>query len=213
MLKSDSNTRVLSSPHILISNNEEGLFSSGKKIFYQSSTVNENTGITAPTVEKEEVKLQLKIKPNISYSDYVTMTIELDSDSLAGTDPKSGFPVISKRKTTQTVTVKNGQTIVISGLVETTESETYRKIPLLGDLPVLGWLLETVLLVKLRTILLSLLPHTLCTVHKTWLRSIKRKSLRGTNFSRHGDQTLRMTSFMQLYLLTKTVNSIQPRLT
>ena len=60
--------------------------------------MNENTGITAPTVEKEEVKLQLKIKPNISYSDYVTMTIELDSDSLAGTDPKSGFPAISKRK-------------------------------------------------------------------------------------------------------------------
>ena len=160
MLKSDSNTRVLSSPHILISNNEEGLFSSGKKIFYQSSTVNENTGITAPTVEKEEVKLQLKIKPNISYSDYVTMTIELDSDSLAGTDPKSGFPVISKRKTTQTVTVKNGQTIVISGLVETTESETYRKIPLLGDLPVLGWLFRNSIISKTKNnLVIFVTPH------------------------------------------------------
>lgn len=160
MLKSDSNTRVLSSPHILISNNEEGLFSSGKKIFFTSNKVNETTGTTTPTVEKEEVKLQLKIKPNISYSDYVTMTIELDADSLAGTDTKSGLPIISKRKTTQTVTVKNGQTVVISGLVETTESETYRKIPLLGDLPVIGWLFRNSILKKQKNnLVIFVTPH------------------------------------------------------
>ena len=95
MLKSDSNTRVLSSPHILISNNEEGLFSSGRKIFYRTTKVNETTGTSSPEVKNEEVKLQLKIKPNISYSDYVTMTIELDADSLAGTE--FGNPRIAAR--------------------------------------------------------------------------------------------------------------------
>lgn len=160
MLKSDSNTRVLSSPHILISNNEEGLFSSGKKIFFTSTQVNEQTGTTTPKVETEEVKLQLKIKPNISYSDYVTMTIELDADSLAGTDTGSGLPIISKRKTTQTVTVKNGQTIVISGLVETTEAETFRKIPLLGDLPVIGWLFRNSIIKKSKSnLVIFVTPH------------------------------------------------------
>jgi general secretion pathway protein D len=160
MLKSDSNTRVLSSPHILISNNEEGLFSSGKKIFFPTTKVNETTGTSTPTVEKEEVKLQLKIKPNISYSDYVTMTIELDADSLAGTDPKTGLPVISKRKTTQTVTVKNGQTVVISGLVETTEAESFRKIPLLGDIPILGWLFRNSTIKKQKSnLVIFVTPH------------------------------------------------------
>lgn len=151
MIKTDANTRVLSSPHILISNNEEGLFSSGKRIFFRSAEASETTGVITPKVEKEDVSLSLTIKPNISYSDYVTMKIELDADSLGGTDPGTGLPIISKRQTTQTVTVKNGQTVVISGLVETTEREVYRKIPLLGDLPLLGWLFRNSALEKTKS--------------------------------------------------------------
>ncbi|MCY4381022.1 MAG: type II secretion system secretin GspD [Proteobacteria bacterium] len=139
LLKADSNTRVLSSPHILISNNETGIFASGNKIFLSTNTPNRD-GVLVPSIEKEDVKLQLEIKPNISYSDYVTMQINLDADSLAEKDPQTGYPIISQRKTSQSVTVKNSQTIVISGLVSTTESESFKKIPLLGDIPLLGWL-------------------------------------------------------------------------
>ena len=140
MLKTDSNTRVLSSPHILISNNEPGLFSNGRKLLFESTRYNETTGSQVPSLEREEVKLQLKIKPNISYSDYVTLKIELDADSIAGYSDKTNFPEISKKKTQQTVTIKNGQTVVISGLVDSHDSEQFAKIPLLGDIPILGWL-------------------------------------------------------------------------
>ena len=139
MIKTDSNTRVLSSPHILISNNEEGAFSSGQKIFYETSTVNPSTGTPVPRIDKEDVELELIITPNISHSNFVTMTIDLSADT-PGKDSETGLPQISTRKTKQSLTVKNAQTVVISGLVETREAEVFQKIPLLGDIPIIGWL-------------------------------------------------------------------------
>ena len=147
LIKSDSNTRVLSSPHILISNNEKGLFSSGSKIFLNSSKPNKD-GTLIPSLDREDVKLSLSIKPNISYSDYVTMKIELDADEISDKDPDTKLPILSKRKTSQSVTVKNGQTIVISGLVKTNESKTFRKIPLFGDIPIIGWLFRNSTMTK-----------------------------------------------------------------
>lgn len=149
LVKSDSNTRVLSSPHILISNNEQGQFSSGSKIFLNSSKPNKD-GVLVPTLEREDVRLSLSIKPNISYSDFVTMNIELDADEISGKDPDTKLPILSKRKTSQSVTVKNAQTIVISGLVKTNESETFQKIPLLGDIPIIGWLFRNSVVEKVQ---------------------------------------------------------------
>ena len=140
MLKADANTKVLSSPHILISNNEEGMFSAGEKYFFKVTEPNATSGIPSSKLDKEEVNLSLTIKPNISYSDYVTMKIDLQADAVSGTDPESKLPIISKRKTSQNVTVKNGQTVVISGLVQSKDIQSFRKIPLLGDIPVIGWL-------------------------------------------------------------------------
>jgi len=160
MLKADGNTRVLSSPHILISNNEEGIFSVGEKFFYRVTDTNLTTGTAVPKIEKEEVALSLNIKPNISYSDYVTMKIEMDADAIAGNDPQSGLPIISKRKTSQNVTVKNGQTVVISGLVQTRDVQRYRKIPILGDIPVIGWLFRNSEIEKLRSnLVIFVTPH------------------------------------------------------
>jgi len=140
LIKTDSNSKVLASPHVLTSNNEEALISVGQKVFYQSASVNPTTGTPVPTVQKEDADLTLTIKPNISHSNYVTLVLELEQNTLLGQDPQTKLPIIAKRKTKQTVVLKNGQTIVISGLVRYSESETYKKIPLLGDIPLLGWL-------------------------------------------------------------------------
>ncbi|MFK7823055.1 MAG: type II secretion system secretin GspD [Oligoflexales bacterium] len=139
LLKSDGNTRVLASPHILTSNNEEAAISVGEKVFFRSSSTNPTTGAAVSKVEKEDIDLSLNIKPNISHSNYVTIDLTLESNSLKGLSDE-GLPMVSKRKTKQIVTVKNGQTIVVSGLVENREFESYKKIPLLGDIPILGWL-------------------------------------------------------------------------
>ncbi|MDD9950261.1 MAG: type II secretion system secretin GspD [Zetaproteobacteria bacterium] len=159
MVKGDVNTKSLASPHILTSNNEEAVISVGQRVFFRTSKENANTGNSTPSVEKEDVELSLTLKPNISHSGYVTMKVELDANSLGAGTPE-GLPSVNKRKTKQNVTVKDGQTIVISGLKNTSESEAYRKIPLLGDIPILGWLFRNSTIESRRSnLVIFLTPH------------------------------------------------------
>ena len=140
MVKTDQNTKILSSPHILTSNNEEAAITVGKQVFFNSAAVNPTTGTPVPKIEKEDVALTLTIKPNISHSNYVTLQLDLENNTITGTDPQSKLPQVAKRKSKQIVIVKNSQTIVISGLLSNYESEAFKKIPLLGDIPLLGWI-------------------------------------------------------------------------
>ncbi|MBP6218104.1 MAG: type II secretion system secretin GspD [Oligoflexales bacterium] len=138
ILKNDGNTRVLSSPHILTSNNEEAVISVGEKIYFkQGSTV--VNGVAEDKYGNETVELTFTVKPNLSTSGYITMMINVEANSISGT-AGNGTPNISKRKSKQIVTVKDGQTVVISGLIQTSSTDSFKKIPLLGDIPIVGWL-------------------------------------------------------------------------
>lgn len=159
LIKSDANTRVLSSPHILTANNEEAKITVGEKIFFKSAEFNATTGTAVPKVEKEDVDLTLSLKPNISNSNYVTMKLEIES-STPQQDAQSGLPKVNKRKTSQILTVKNMQTVVVSGLVQTSELERFQKIPLLGDIPILGWLFRNSEISSVRNnLVIFLTPH------------------------------------------------------
>lgn len=140
MLKSDANARILSSPSVMTLNNEDASITVGQKIYFKGEDVipSGSGQIVASKPEKEDIDLTLSIKPNISHSNYVTMKIDLEANSLGAFT--KGLPSVSKRKSKQLVTVKNGQTVVISGLVQTSQFESFSKIPLLGDIPILGWL-------------------------------------------------------------------------
>lgn len=160
LIKSDENTRILASPHILTSDNEESQFVVGEKIFFTSKEITPQTGAIANKVEKEDVDLTLSIKPNVSHSNHVTLQINLESNSVQGIDPTSGLPRVNKRKTKQIVTVKNNQTVVISGLVRNQEFESYKKIPLLGDIPIIGWLFRNSSIQTARSnLMIFLTPH------------------------------------------------------
>lgn len=159
LIKTDSNTRVLSSPHILTANNEEAKITVGEKIFFRSAEFNAQTGVAIPKVEKEDVDLTLSLKPNISNANFVTMKVELES-STPQIDSQTGLPKINKRKTSQVLTVKNMQTVVVSGLVQSTEYEQFQKIPLLGDIPILGWLFRNSTTGTVRNnLVIFLTPH------------------------------------------------------
>ncbi len=161
MLKSDGHTRILSSPSIMTLNNEDASFTVGQKIYFKSQeSIPSGTGqVLASKPEKEDIDLTLSIKPNISHSNYVTMKIDLDANSL-GSNIFEGLPAVNKRKSKQLVTVKNGQTVVISGLVQTTQIESYAKIPLLGDIPILGWLFRNSNIRNARSnLMIFLTPH------------------------------------------------------
>ena len=159
LLKTDANTKVLANPQILTSNNEEAKIIDGEtRLFYTEPLT--ATGAKTQKLEKQNADLRLKIKPNISHSNYVTLKIDLESTDFGTQDSAESLPNLIKRQTSQIVTVKNGQTVVISGLLKTREFETFQKIPLLGDIPILGWLFRNSRLGSTKTNLVVFLkPH------------------------------------------------------
>ena len=159
LIKTDSNTRTLATPHIMTANNEEAKITVGDRVYFRSSEINPTSGVSAPKVEKEDVDLSLTIKPNISNSNYVTMKVDIEASSVA-LDSATNLPKVKKRKTSQLLTVKNSQTIVISGLVKNEEQESFQKIPLLGDIPILGWLFRnSVIAHQTSNMMVFLTPH------------------------------------------------------
>ena len=143
MMKEDKNSRNISSPNLLTSNNETATIVVGRTLFYQSAS---QTALGAagavPKVEKEKVDLTLEIKPNISHTgNFLTLKVDLEqNDGSISTEYGVPVPDVTTRKTSQIVILKSGQTAVISGLVKHAQSESFSKIPLLGDIPILGWL-------------------------------------------------------------------------
>ncbi len=159
LVKNDSASRDLSSPSVLTANNETAKISVGNKLFYKSTEVGGVAGVPSERVQHEDVSLSLEIKPNISNTNYITLSLDLDA-STGAIDPERQVPTVATRKMNQIVTVKNGQTVVISGLMKTYESESYSKIPLLGDIPILGWLFRNSTIDKQRTnLMIFITPH------------------------------------------------------
>lgn len=160
LLKKDANSRVLSSPHLLTTNNEKAKIVVGNTLFYETAADSSVVGVGAvKKVEKEKVDLTLEIKPNISHTgDYVTLKIDLEANE--GQINSYKVPEVNRRSSSQLVTLKNGQTAVISGLVKTSEGETFQKIPLLGDIPILGWLFRNTALTKETTSLMIFITPT-----------------------------------------------------
>lgn len=161
MLKEDGNNRVLSSPHLLTSNNETAKITVGEKVFYKTAVQSTIAGGGAiDKIESEKVDLKLEIKPNISQTgNYITLKLDLQADEVAPGIP--GAPLgVNTRASSQIVTVRNGQTAVISGLVKTREKESFKKIPLLGDIPILGWLFRNSDIKKTTSsLMIFLTPH------------------------------------------------------
>ncbi|SMF56994.1 type II secretion system secretin GspD [Pseudobacteriovorax antillogorgiicola] len=163
MLKADGTTRILSSPHILTVENEEAKIVVGNKLFFKSA---QDSGVpgggAVEKVEEEDADLSLEVTPNVSHDGrYVTMKIDIEANEGA-IDPSTSLPNIIKRQTSVGVTVKNGQTAVISGLRKQREEQSYQKIPLLGDIPVLGWLFRNTNVSKDETsLMITLKPHVI----------------------------------------------------
>ncbi len=161
MIKSDGNTRVLSSPELMTLNNEVAKLVVGRTIFYKTAVQSAAIGQgNIEKIEKEPADLSMEIKPNISHSgNYVTMKLDIEANE-GDYDAATGTPNINKRQSSQLVTVKTGQTAVISGLVRRTEVETFNKIPLLGDIPILGWLFRNTQMEKVTSsLMIFLTPH------------------------------------------------------
>ena len=148
----DAGTNILSAPHILTSDNEQAEIRVGDNIPIISSRVEQPTGAdaglsTSVNVERQDVGVTLRVTPQITEGDSLRLEIFQEITAInesidVGNTEDVGVP-LSSRKIENTVVVKDGETVVIGGLVSDDFQDETTKVPWLGDIPVLGWAFKT----------------------------------------------------------------------
>jgi general secretion pathway protein D len=142
-LQQDTNVRILQEPVIFTADNQEALFFDGQDIPFITDTVVNANGNPTSSFEYREVGVTLNVRPRITVERDVDLEILLELSSIVPGVTLFGGAVIDRRETRTHVVVSNGQTIVISGILREEESKITRKVPLLGDIPILGELFKS----------------------------------------------------------------------
>ncbi len=135
-LQTEGRGEVVSNPRVVTSNQSEAKIEQGVDIPYETTT---SSGATAIAFKK--AVLSLKVTPQITPDDRVVMDLVVDKNSV-GTIYKD-VPSIDTRSVTTQVLVNNGDTVVLGGIYETASVNSKSKVPLLGDIPILGWLFSS----------------------------------------------------------------------
>ena len=139
-LKTDGATKVLSTPSVVTLDNEEAILTVGEEVPFQTgSFTNSNNVSTNPftTINREEVGVTLKVKPQISKGDAVRLEIEQESSKVQA-GGIVGLQTTSKTTMQTNVMVQDGELLVLGGLIEDTGSDNVRQLPFIGDIPLLG---------------------------------------------------------------------------
>jgi len=185
-LQQSSDVNVLSTPHILATDNEEAEITVGQNVPFQAGFSPANLGAlgttpgTTPTpgglpgvtpsllgglgsffapITRQNVELKLTVKPHINKSDEVRMVINESTEEIASQDPVLG-PTTSKRAAKTTVVAKDQETVVLGGIMQDRQIESVSKVPILGDIPILGHLFRETSRTKTKTnLLLFLTPY------------------------------------------------------
>lgn len=141
-VKSDSNSNILATPSITTMDNQESSFIVGEEIPVKTTT-SPGSGGTNPftTLDRIEVGIKLKVTPQINEGNAVKLNIEQEVSGRNG--DIEGNPIVSKREIKTTVLADDGATVVLGGLIDEDVQQSEAKVPLLGDIPVLGALFRS----------------------------------------------------------------------
>ncbi|RTL50117.1 MAG: type II secretion system protein GspD [Rhodocyclaceae bacterium] len=143
-LESQTNTNILSTPNIVMLDNEEAKIVVGQNLPFVTGQYTNTGGGTTPanpfqTIERKDVGLTLRIRPQISEGGALTLQIFQESSSVvASTVTSASGPVTNKRSIETTAVVDDGEIIALGGLVQDSYTSGADKVPLLGDIPVVG---------------------------------------------------------------------------
>ena len=145
LLQQDGAAHVLSEPSILCSNNiESELFVGETRSILTSSTKGDNKNdLARNNYEREDIGLTLKVKPRLSSNNKVALKVDAIIEDV---DDSSGYnsptPTTTKRTITTNATVRNGQTVILGGLIKNLAGTANNKVPFLGDIPIIGRLFQ-----------------------------------------------------------------------
>ena len=144
-VKTDDDFRILSTPQVLTTDNEEARIVVGENRPFQTRATTDVSGGNFESFEYRDVAQTLKVTPHVTENRLVRMQINLEVTNInqaATLTTSSTLPVTNKRTVDTTVIVKDQQTIVIGGLIDDTTTDNENKVPALGDIPLLGWLFK-----------------------------------------------------------------------
>ncbi len=143
-LLADADTNILSTPTLVTMDNQEAEIVVGQNVPFITGTQQTTGGLANPftTVQREDIGLKLKIKPQINEGDALTLEIEQEVSSIAPSTAASDI-ITDKRSIKTSVTVDDGRIVVLGGLIDNNVTQSVRKVPLLGDIPVLGVLFRS----------------------------------------------------------------------
>jgi general secretion pathway protein D len=162
-LESDASTNILSTPTITTLDNQEAEIVIGQNVpfitgSYTSTGGTSNSVNPFQTVEREDVGLTLRVKPQINEGNSIKLEIEQEISSLNATASTGTSDIVTNKRTFKTVLmVDDGNTIVLGGLIEETLKQTEEKVPILGDVPLLGALFRANKTDKVKTNLMVFL--------------------------------------------------------
>ncbi len=144
-LAEKNNVNLISRPRIVTMDNQESVIEVGDQIPFKRLN---QFGVTS--FEFKDATVQLTVRPHIIDSSFVLLQVAPKADFQNGFTP-DGTPIISTRRASTNVKVRNGQTIVIGGLIRDSSIENQKKVPILGDIPLLGHLFKSTVTSKVKT--------------------------------------------------------------
>ena len=144
-LSGDAATNILSTPSLLTTDNEEAEIVVGQNVPFVTGQFTNTAGVANAvnpfqTIERRDIGITLRVQPQVNEGDRVRMVIEQEVSSLAPVSVSTSDVVTNKRSIKTTVTVRDGQIIVLGGLIEDRFTDSQQKVPLLGDVPLVGGL-------------------------------------------------------------------------
>ena len=192
-LQTDQNTNILSTPNIVTLDNEEAELIVGQNLPFVTGSFT-GTGSTNPnnpfqTIERQDVGLTLKVTPQINEGDTVQMVIEQEVSSVIPGTIEQGIAT-RKRAIKTSVLVDDGGILILGGLIADEVSDTESKVPLLGDIPVIGFLFRTENTTKSKQNLMVFLRPTILRDHKdaTFVTNEKYSHLRGVESGAYNEE-------------------------
>ena len=165
-LSGDSETNLLSTPSIVTLDNQEAEIIVGQNVpIITGETV--TTGITDlitnpfRTIERLDVGVSLKVKPQINEGNSITLIIEQEVSNVSGSATSAVDIIINKRSIKTTVLLEDGELLVLGGLIDDKVIDTVQKVPFLGDIPILGALFRSTKLTKAKQTLVVFIRATI----------------------------------------------------
>lgn len=192
LLQTNNDVNVLSNPSLLITNNQEGEISVGENLPFPAQLLGGFGGLPGASgaaagglgsflpsvgVQRQDVALKMKIIPSVNEHNMIRLEVDQEISDVSSPNFNGLGPATSKRAAKTTVTARDQQTVVIGGLMTDRVSEEVQKIPILGDIPVLGFFFRsTKKTMKKSNILIALTPYVINDVAD--LRRVAEKKMR-----------------------------------